>query len=125
MVFADFAATDISGTVNEFSYCESIPDWDASGTTNPRELVLITQASKEVKEIMSFYVGIVRSNERLERALKRLKILYEETEHLYNQTTISPQLCELRNMINVAYLIITQSQKRKENKGAFFNLDLI
>ncbi|RMG81408.1 MAG: L-aspartate oxidase [Bacteroidetes bacterium] len=124
MVFADFAATDIVQHIRQISYCENIPEWDASGTTNPRELVLITQASKEVKEIMSFYVGIVRSNERLQRALKRLKILYEETEHLYNHTTISPQLCELRNMINVAYLIITQSQKRRENKGAFFNIDL-
>ena len=73
---------------------------------------------------MRDYVGILRSNQRLERALKRLHLLYEETETLYQTTTISPQLCELRNLITVAYLIVTHSINRKENRGGFYNLDL-
>jgi len=74
---------------------------------------------------MRNYVGIVRSTARLQRAKIRLDILYKETEELYQHATISPQLCELRNMITVAYLIVTHSQKRKENSGGYYNLDLI
>lgn len=97
-----------------------VPDWSEEGTTNPKELILITHNRKEVQAIMSNYVGIVRSDERLNRASNRLKMLYEETEDLYRRTKISPQLSELRNLITIAYLIVKQSQSRTENRGGFF-----
>ena len=87
-------------------------------------VIISSHNRNELQRIMRDYVGIVRSNQRLERALKRLHLLYEETETLYQTTTISPQLCELRNLITVAYLIVTHSIKRKENRGGFYNLDL-
>jgi L-aspartate oxidase len=73
--------------------------------------------------LMSDYVGIVRTNVRLERAMKRLDLLWEETENLYQATTISPQLCELRNMITVGYLIVKSAQLRKESRGLHYNTD--
>jgi hypothetical protein len=72
---------------------------------------------------MSYYVGIVRSNVRLKRALDRLFILYRETEELYNSTTLSPQLAELRNLITIAYLITRSAATRKESRGLHFTTD--
>ena len=72
---------------------------------------------------MSNYVGIVRSNLRLERALKRLKIIYEETEELYEKSTLSRRRCELRNMINVGYLIIKMARNLHESRGLHYTLD--
>ncbi|MBP8791181.1 MAG: hypothetical protein KBH01_07095, partial [Breznakibacter sp.] len=73
--------------------------------------------------IMSNYVGIVRSNLRLKRALDRLEILYHETESLYQRSTVSKKLCELRNKINVGYLVIKMAQKRRESRGLHYTLD--
>jgi L-aspartate oxidase len=101
----------------------AIPDWSAKGTSDPREMILITQSLKELQLIMSDYVGIVRTNTRLDRAAKRLDLLWEETEALYQTTTLSPQLCELRNMTSVAYLIVKCAQFRKESRGLHFNTD--
>ena len=78
---------------------------------------------KEMKLIMSDYVGIVRNNERLQRANRRLDLLHEETEYLYERTEVSPQLCELRNMITVSYLIVKSAELRKESRGLHFNTD--
>jgi L-aspartate oxidase len=100
-----------------------IPDWNATGTTMPKEMILITQSLKELQLLMSDYVGIVRSNVRLERALKRLDLLWQETELLYQATTPSPQLCELRNLITVGYLIVKSASFRKESRGLHFNVD--
>lgn len=100
-----------------------IPDWNATGTTQPKEMILITQSLKEVQQVMSDYVGIVRTNTRLERAMKRLDLLWAETESLYQTTTLSPQLCELRNMITVSYLIVKGANFRKESRGLHFNTD--
>lgn len=102
---------------------EGIKNWDADGTTDPNEMVLITQSWKELKEIMSNYVGIVRTNTRLKRALDRLHLLYTETEELYQSTKVSPQLCELRNVITVAYMVTKSAQIRKESRGLHFNTD--
>ncbi|MFX5622685.1 L-aspartate oxidase, partial [Acinetobacter baumannii] len=76
-----------------------LPDWNAEGTSDPKEMILITQSIKELQQIMSDYVGIVRTDIRLTRASKRLDLLFEETEALYRSTRVSPQLCELRNLI--------------------------
>lgn len=109
--------------IDAYSYKEGIPDWDAMGTTDPKEMVLITQSWKELKDIMSSYVGIVRSNVRLKRALDRLYLLYQETETLYNSTTLSPQLCELRNLITIAYLVARSASMRRESRGLHFTTD--
>lgn len=101
----------------------AIPDWDFRGTSHPEEMVLITQSIKEMQQIMSYYVGIVRSNIRLERALHRLQTIFEETEHLYRRSTISAPLCELRNMVEVSYLVIKQAMARHESVGLHFSLD--
>ena len=100
-----------------------VPNWKSEGTNAPKEMILITQSVKEMKLLMSDYVGIVRNNERLKRAMKRLDLLYEETEALYEKTAVSPQLCELRNMISVAYLIVKCADFRHESRGLHFNTD--
>ncbi len=83
-------------------------------------MILITQSLKEVEQIMSNYVGIVRSELRLERAFERLELLYKENEALYEKTVISTKLCELRNLICIGYLIIKHAMKRKESVGLHY-----
>ena len=85
--------------------------------------MLITQSLKEVNQIMSTYVGIVRSNLRLDRAWNRLDILYEETERLFKQSKASREICELRNLINVGYLIMRQAKERHESRGLHYSID--
>jgi L-aspartate oxidase len=127
MVFAHRAYKDAVAKINigttAFSNSNAIPDWKADGTNAPKEMILITQSVKEMKLLMSDYVGIVRNNERLYRAMKRLDLLYAETEELYKKTIVSPQLCELRNMITVAYLIVKCAEFRHESRGLHFNTD--
>ncbi|MBP6022802.1 L-aspartate oxidase [Ferruginibacter sp.] len=105
------------------SFEGAIPDWKADGTNAPKEMILITQSVKELKLLMSDYVGIVRNNARLQRAMKRLDLLFAETEELYKKTIVSPQLCELRNMITVAFLIVKSAEFRQESRGLHFNTD--
>lgn len=124
LVFAHRCYEDLKKNIEMLAVPESLPEWEAKGTTNPKEWVLINHNRGELKNLMNNYVGIVRSDERLKRTMNRLRILHEETETLYKTTTLSPQLCELRNMINVAYLIVKQSMEQKENRGTFFNADL-
>ncbi len=101
----------------------AVPDWNAQGTSEPKEMILITQSLKELQLIMSDYVGIVRNNVRLQRAMRRLDLLWEETEQLYESSTLSPQLLELRNMITVGYLIVKGASFRKESRGLHYNTD--
>lgn len=100
-----------------------LPDWNALGTSEPKEMILITQSVKELEQIMSDYVGIVRTNVRLERAMRRLDLSFEETEALYKTSLVSPQLCQLRNLITVGYLIVKGAQFRRESRGLHFNTD--
>jgi L-aspartate oxidase len=100
-----------------------IPGWNAAGTTEPKEMILITQSLKELQLLMTDYVGILRTDERLRRASRRLDLLHEEIEELYQRTILSPQLCELRNMITVSYLVVKGAQFRKESRGLHFNTD--
>ena len=72
---------------------------------------------------MSSYVGSVRSNLRLKRAFDRLEILYRETEELYDKSILTPGICELRNLINVGYLIIRHAIQRRESRGLHYSLD--
>jgi L-aspartate oxidase len=105
LVYSHRAANSAVEMINESKFTDGIPEWDIKGTADPEEMVLITQSYKELQAIMSNYVGIVRSNIRLERALQRLQILNRETENMYRRTTLSTALCELRNLILVGYLI--------------------
>ncbi len=123
MVFAHRCFLHSSQFIEQLSYAQQVPDWNAMGTSEPREMILITQSLKELQQIMSDYVGIVRTDIRLERAMKRLDLLFVETEELYKSTKVSPQLCELRNLITVGYLIVKGAQFRKESRGLHFNTD--
>ncbi len=120
VVFADRAAKYSIENLQHASFNDEIPDWDSEGTDYPEERVLIIQSLREVQQIMSNYVGIVRSELRLKRAFDRLEILYKENEALYQKTTISPELCELRNIICVGYLIIKHAMRRKESVGLHY-----
>ena len=120
IVFAHRAANVGIEQVNAITYKEGIPNWDAEGTEHAEEMILITQSQREVQQIMSNYVGIVRSELRLKRAFDRLEILYKENEALYDKTTVTQKLCELRNLICIGYLIIKQSIRRKESVGLHY-----
>lgn len=123
MVFAHRCYLDAVKIIDSTSFKESVPDWNTLGTTAPKEMILITQSLKELKQIMSDYVGIVRTNVRIERAMRRLDILHLETEALYRETAVSPQLCELRNLITAGYLIVKSAAFRKESRGLHYNTD--
>ncbi len=123
LVFAHRIQNDIINRIDKVKFRENIPDWNAEGTTDPHEMVLITQSWKELKEVMSSYVGIVRSDVRLKRAMDRLRLLYSETDQLYHSTTISPQLCELRNLVTIGYLVTRSASMRRESRGLHFTTD--
>ena len=123
VVYADQAARHSAAHLHEYGLQKGIPAWNADGTTATEEMVLITQNAKEMQQIMSNYVGIVRSNLRLERALRRLEIIFKENEELYLKSTPPKELCELRNMIDVGYLIIKQAQAMKRSIGLHYSLD--
>ncbi|MDR1601143.1 MAG: L-aspartate oxidase [Tannerella sp.] len=123
VVYADAAARHSLDTIHRYGCQENIPAWDDRGMRSPEEMVLITQSIREVGQIMSTYVGIVRSNLRLKRAWTRLDILYEETESLFKRSIASKDICELRNMINTGYLIMRQAIERKESRGLHYTLD--
>ncbi len=119
-VFAHRAFEDAKEKLDKTTFGEKIPNWDAEGTEQAEEMILITQSQKEVQQIMSNYVGIVRSELRLKRAFDRLEILYKENEALYDKTVITPKLCELRNIICIGYLIIKHAMQRHESVGLHY-----
>lgn len=123
IVYADAAAKDAISNLSKYNYCDRVPEWNDEGTSQLEEMVLITQSQKELEQIMSYYVGIVRSNLRLKRALDRIEILYHETEDLYQRSVVSQDLCELRNTIQVGYLIIKMARQRKESRGLHYTID--
>jgi len=123
MVFAHRCYIDASSRIDDISFRDNIPDWDAHGTSEPQEMILITQSLKELQQVMSDYVGIVRNDVRLQRASRRLDLLWEETEELYRSSVVSPQLQELRNLITIGYLIVKGAGFRKESRGLHYNTD--
>lgn len=123
IVFADAAVKDAISHLKDYDWKNNIPEWNDAGTRLPEEMVLITQSFREVEQIMSTYVGIVRSNLRLKRAMSRLEILYRETEDLFEKSVVSREICELRNVISVAYLIIKHALRRKESRGLHYTVD--
>lgn len=123
VVYADAAAKHSLANIDKYSFNEQVPEWNDEGTMSNEEKVLIAQDMKEVGQIMSNYVGIVRSDLRLKRAWTRLDLLYEETEELFKRVKATKDICELRNMINVGYLITRQAIERKESRGLHYTID--
>jgi L-aspartate oxidase len=123
MVFGHRCYLDTVETIDTLSFKEGIPDWNDVGTNEPKEMILITQSLKELQQVMSDYVGIVRTDVRLSRAMKRLDLLFDETEELYRTTRVSTYLLELRNVITVGYLIVKGAWFRKESRGLHYNTD--
>src|SRR5580765_4893909 len=125
IVFAHRCFIDATDNINLISLMENIPDWNARGTSQPKEMILITQSLKELQLVMTDYIGIVRNDIRLHRAMRRIDLLWEETEQLYESTSLSLSLLELRNLISVGYLIVKCATFRKESRGLHFNTDYL
>jgi len=102
---------------------EYIPDWDEKGVQLSNEDILVTHNIREMQKLMNDYVGIVRSDFRLERAMRRLRLLFDETETFYKRTKISVKLCELRNLIQVSYIVVKSAMLRKESRGLHYTTD--
>lgn len=111
---------------DNFNYedLKNIPEWNEDGMKIIDEMVMVSYLRRQLQELMSDLVAIVRSNQRLELAKKKQREIYEAVTELYNYSILSPQLSELRNLVNVSYLIIKHSLQMKENKGSFYNKDL-
>lgn len=122
-VFAHRIFTHAISRFKDYVIPDNIPEWDETDTKLSNEDILVTHNLREVQKVMSDYVGIVRSDFRLERALRRLGLLYEETESFYKETRLSVKLCELRNVIQNAYLVIKSAIKRKESRGLHYTTD--
>lgn len=123
VVYADAAIRHSLDHIDEYAFNDKVPEWNDEGTMTNEEKVLIAQDVREVGQIMSAYVGIVRSDLRLHRAWERLDLLYEETEELFKRVKATRDICELRNMINVGYLITRQAIERKESRGLHYTID--
>ncbi len=123
LVFSERATRAAIEYARDQSFRDDIPEWDASGAERPQEWVLVSHNRDELRRVMWDYVGVVRSSLRLDRAFRRTRLLYEETESFYRRTRVSVELCELRNMIAVAYLIIRSAQMRRESRGLHYTLD--
>jgi len=123
LVFSERAVAPSLAYAESHTTPSGVPEWDASGTRPTDEHVLITHNRDELQRVMSNYVGIVRSEMRLDRAHRRTRLLYEETEAFYQKSSVSKALCELRNMIAVSYLIIECAKQRRESRGLHYIVD--
>jgi L-aspartate oxidase len=123
IVYAHNIYEAIKESWSTFRFEERIPPWNEQGLERTDEWVLISHNFREVQTLMTNFVGIVRSNFRLERAERRIRLIYEETEDFYRKTKVSPELCELRNIITCAYLIIKCAKIRKESRGLHYTTD--
>ena len=123
VVYADTAAKHVLSMIDNYEFNNEIPEWNDEGTMTNEEKVLVAQDMREVGQIMSNYVGIVRSDLRLHRAWIRLDLIYEETEELFKRVKATRDICELRNAINVGYLVTRQAIERKESRGLHYTID--
>lgn len=123
VVFAHRIYKDATEMVKQINNPPQIPEWDETNTVLSNEDILVTHNLRETQKVMSDYVGIVRSDFRLERAMRRLGLLYEETESFYKKTKLSVKLCELRNVIQNAYIVVKAARMRKESRGLHYTTD--
>ncbi|AMN12442.1 MAG: L-aspartate oxidase [Pseudomonadota bacterium] len=123
VVFASAAAEDIIKNLSSADCEESIAPWDESQVSNSDEEVIIQHNWHELRLFMWDYVGIVRTDKRLERAMRRIKLLEQEITEYYSHFRVSNNLLELRNLVTVAELIVRCAMERKESRGLHFNLD--
>jgi L-aspartate oxidase len=123
LVFAHSAATDILARLHEPQPQAAIPHWDESQVTDSDEDVIIAHNWDELRRFMWDYVGIVRTNKRLQRAQRRLDLLRQEIHEYYSHYRVSNDLIELRNLVHVAELIVRSALARQESRGLHFNLD--
>uniref|UniRef100_Q3ARF4 L-aspartate oxidase n=1 Tax=Chlorobium chlorochromatii (strain CaD3) TaxID=340177 RepID=Q3ARF4_CHLCH len=123
LVFAWRAAEDIRTTLSNYHNGTHFPEWDDSGTVNPEEWILVSHNKREAQQVMNDYVGIVRSDLRLQRARRRIDFLKEETEAYFKKTKVTTQILELRNIIKVASLVIEGALKRRESRGLHYTTD--
>ncbi|MCZ8529649.1 L-aspartate oxidase [Alteromonas sp. PRIM-21] len=123
VVFASAAADDIIKNLHSAECEEAIAPWDESQVSNSDEEVIIQHNWHELRLFMWDYVGIVRTDKRLERAMRRIKLLEQEITEYYSHFRVSNNLLELRNLVTVAELIVRCAMERKESRGLHFNLD--
>jgi L-aspartate oxidase len=123
LVFAKNASGASIEYASDTRFEDSVPDWDDSGTLNTEEWILISHNKKELQQLMWNYVGIVRSDLRLQRAFRRTALLNHEVEDFYQRTKVSVPLCQLRNLVCVAYLVIRSAMSRKESRGLHYTSD--
>jgi len=123
LVFAHRIYEDAISQYESNHIPEYIPDWDEKGVQLSNEDILVTHNLRELQKLMNDYVGIVRSDFRLERAMRRLRLLFDETEDFYKKTKVSVKLCEVRNLIQVSYIVVKSAMMRKESRGLHYTTD--
>lgn len=123
LVFADQAYRHSIDNLEQLNFRDDIPEWDESGTVNTEEWILVSHNLQELRQVMWNYVGIVRSDLRLERAMRRVELLNEEVEDFYHRTKVNVPLGELRNLVCVGYLIVRSALQRKESRGLHYTTD--
>jgi L-aspartate oxidase len=122
-VFGNRIAASALENIEGIEFNDRVPEWNEFGTVQSNEAVLVTHNLREMQRMMSDYVGIVRSDFRLTRAARRLRLLKEETEEFYKKTKLSVKLCEVRNLILCAEMVIRCAEMRKESRGLHFTTD--
>jgi L-aspartate oxidase len=123
LVYAQSAAADICSLLESVPAPIDAPDWDESQVTDSDEDVVISHNWEELRHFMWDYVGIVRTDKRLQRALRRATLLQEEIKEYYSNYKVSNDLLELRNLAMVAELMIRCAIERKESRGLHYTLD--